>query len=81
MDDLVLTLSGETAAILKRLTAEGGYPSPEAALAALLDQHASDPDLERWLMAVGAARYDTLKANPSRAVSVADARALLMKDA
>jgi hypothetical protein len=80
---LILTLSGETAATLERLTSEGGYPSPEAALAALLDQQsaASDPELERWLLDVGAARYDALKADPSRAVSVAEARALLLKDA
>ncbi len=83
MAQLILTLSGETAATLERLTSEGGYSSPEAALAALLDQQsaAGDPDLERWLLDVGAARYDALKADPSRAVSVADARALLLKDA
>jgi hypothetical protein len=83
MADLILTLSGETAATFERFTAEGGYPSPEAALAALLDQQdaASDPDLERWLTDVGAARYDALKVDPSRAVSVADTRALLLKDA
>jgi hypothetical protein len=83
MADLILTLSGETAATLERLTSEGGYPSPEAALAALLEQHdaASDPDLERWLTDVGAVRYDALKADPSRALSVAEARALLLKGA
>jgi hypothetical protein len=83
MADLILTLSGETAATLERITSEGGYPSPEAALAALLDLQASsgDPDLERWLLDVGASRYDALKADPSRTVSVAEARALLLKDA
>lgn len=83
MDVVTLTLSGETAATLERLTAEGGYPSLEAALAALLEQHqaSADPELERWFAAVGGARYDTLKADPSRAVSVAQARAMLLKDA
>jgi hypothetical protein len=83
MAQMTLTLSGETAAALERLTAEGGYPSPEAAVAALLEQQAagSDPDLEHWLRGVGAARYDALTADPSRAVSMADARAVLLKGA
>lgn len=83
MADLTLTLSGEAAATLQRFTAEGGYASPEAALAALLEQQCApeDPELERWLQDVGAARYDALKADPSRALSVAQARAMLLKDA
>lgn len=82
MGTLTLTLKGEAAAALERLTAEGDYPSPEAALAALLEQHsaAGDPELEHWLNGVGAARYDALKADPSRVVGVAEARAALLKD-
>jgi hypothetical protein len=83
MADLILTLSGEIAATLERFTTEGGFSSPEAALAALLEQQgaAHDQDLERWLTDVGSARYDALKADPTRAVSVADARVLLLKNA
>lgn len=83
MADLTLTLSGDTAASLARFTAEGGYASPEAALAALLELQGvtDDPELERWLSDIGAARYDALRADPSRALSVAQARALLLKDA
>jgi hypothetical protein len=82
MANTTLTLSGETAADLERFAAEGGYASPEAALAALLKQQKvpGDPDLERWLNECGGARYDALQADPSRAMSVADARAMLLKD-
>lgn len=83
MAELILTLSGETAATLERLTAEGGFSSPEDALAALLEQQCApgDAELEQWLRGVGAARYDARLAYPSRALSVAEARAVLMKDA
>ncbi|MBU6372217.1 MAG: hypothetical protein KJS97_05760 [Alphaproteobacteria bacterium] len=75
MADLTLTLTGEAASILRRLTADGGFPTPEAALEALLsNQDEGDPALENWLRSVGAVRYDDHKANPSRTVSVAEAR-------
>jgi hypothetical protein len=82
MATLNLTLTGETAALLERLTMDGGFPSPEAALAALLsEQDFEDPALERWLQEVGVARYDAHQADPARTVSVEEARARLLKGA
>jgi hypothetical protein len=83
MSRLTLILSGEDAEILKRLTEEGGFPSPEATITALLKDHgvSSEPELEAWLKDVGIARYDAYHADPARAVSIQDAKAKLLKDA
>lgn len=83
MAELTLTLAGEAAAILERLTAEGGYASPEAALGALLEEYRTDvdPALDHWLRVEGAARYDAYQADPSRGVGVAEVRARLKPNA
>ena len=82
MPELTVTLTGKTAALLARLTAEGGFATPEAALTALLaEEDTGDRELERWLRDLGVARYDAHRADPSRAIGVAEARARLSKDA
>ncbi|GEM_PF-2546653 len=82
MSELTISLSGESAAILRRMAAEGGFSSLEAALAALLAEYrAPDADFAQMLDAVAIARDEARRANPSAALSVAQAREKLLKDA
>ena len=78
MMQTTLTLDDATAKALHRFTAEGGFASPEAALAALLQaQEPADTDLEDWLQQVVLARHDQDVAGAAR-ISVAAARARLL---
>jgi hypothetical protein len=75
MSDITLTIRGRTAETLQRLTEEGGYESPEAALTALLQDQAPEGDeLERWLKDVVAKRLDASLADPSRVMNINEAR-------
>ncbi len=79
MTDVTLRLTGDAAATMQRLMREGGYDTPEAALAAVLSDYAlgDDPVLESRLRDVVVSRYDAAAADPARAVSVDEARRTL----
>jgi Arc/MetJ-type ribon-helix-helix transcriptional regulator len=75
-----LTLSGSDAERLDRLVESGGYSSWEAAVSealAVLEDSAS-PELDAWLREVVAARFDDHIANPSRTISLEEARHRLL---
>ena len=73
---MTLTLSGDDAERLARILKNGGYASPEAAVADALTtlEAAADPVLNGWLNEVVAARFDALAADPSRAIPLDVAR-------
>jgi len=75
MTDLTLTLTGAAADALRRLTQARGFETPAEAVVALLDESVrADAELDTWLGEVVLARYDASQADPSRKVSLKDAR-------
>jgi Arc/MetJ-type ribon-helix-helix transcriptional regulator len=75
-----LTLTGKDTERLDRLVRDGGYPSREAAVsdALIALEDASSPDLDNWLRTVVAARFDDHVADPSRTMSLEEARRRLL---
>lgn len=71
-----LTISGEDAQRLSRLVESGKYETPEAAVAEALAEleFPADTTLDGWLTSVVAKRYDAYIADPSRGVSLEEAR-------
>ncbi len=79
MSDVTVHLTGKAARIVERLVADGGFSTPEEALAAVLNDYAAidDPALEHWLREIVVARHDAAQADPARGVSVDEARRAL----
>jgi len=77
---VILNLTGDDAERLFRIMAFQGSETPETvvgeALAALEEQ--SDTDLDTWLREVVAARIDAFHTDPSRAMSLEEARRRLL---
>ena len=75
-----LTLSGKDAERLDRLVRDGGYASREAAFSDALTalEDSSSPELDEWLRTVVAARFDDHIADPSKTMSLEEARRRLL---
>jgi len=75
-----LTLSGSDAERLDRIVQSGGYPNREAAVSDALTalEDSSSPELDEWLRTVVAARFDDHVADPSRTISLEEARRRLL---
>jgi Arc/MetJ-type ribon-helix-helix transcriptional regulator len=75
-----LTLSGRDAERLDRIVQSGGYPNREAAVSDALTalEDSSSPELDEWLRTVVAARFDDHVADPSRTISLEEARRRLL---
>ncbi len=76
--EMTVTLPVDIARLVDEKVASGEYTSESAViqegLALLLGQ---DPEFEAWLGTEGAAAYDAIAADPSRAVSIEEVRAHL----
>ncbi len=73
---LTLTLTGSDAQRLSRLMDAGRYETPEAAVGDALEalENGQDPALEAWLHGEIARRFDAYKGDPSRGVTLEEAR-------
>jgi Putative addiction module component len=75
-----VTLTGSDAERLARIVKQGGYATPEAAISealAALDEEPS-PELDEWLRTVVASRLDDHVADPTRTISLEEARRRLL---
>lgn len=71
-----LTLSGRDAERLDRIVQSGGFQSAEAAVSEALSylEDSSSPELDAWLREVVTQRYDDYVADPSKTMSLEEAR-------
>ncbi len=79
-ETFTLTITGDDAERLARLVQSGQYASPEAAVADALAELEGgvESEIDGWLKSTVATRYDAFKADPSRGVSLEQARRRLL---
>ncbi|MET0544887.1 MAG: hypothetical protein ABWZ40_01125 [Caulobacterales bacterium] len=65
---------------MERIVKAGDYPTPEAAVADALAvlEDSADLELDAWLKGVVAERYDAHATDPTKAISLEDARKRLL---
>lgn len=80
MSDVTIVLRGAAAEKLRKLMTEQRYTQPEDAVEDALDalQADADPALDAWLRETIAQRAEAFSADPSRALTPDQVRALLL---